>query len=209
MIVGYCRVSTKDQNLDRQIHALSKAGCEHVYQDKLSGKNTDRPELQVCLQSLRAGDTLIVQKLDRLARSLKDLIEIIEDLGARKVNFICIDNKIDTTTPAGKLMFQLIGAIAEFERSLIVSRVQDGIENAKRNGVRFGRRFSLLDQKRMEALYVAWKDQGDGARKLSEDFNVPIRAVYRWIEDFKEGVTVAEMFPSEEPKSAKTIYKEI
>lgn len=207
MTIGYCRVSTKDQNLDRQIHALTKYGAKQIFQDKLSGKNADRPELKACLQILKAGDTLVVQKLDRLARSLKDLITIMEDLGERKINFVCIDNAIDTSTPAGKLMFQLVGAIAEFERSLIVSRVQDGIENAKRNGVRFGRKMKR-DQSMMKDFYRSWA-VGTSAKTLTETFPLSRRDVYRYISKFKTGVTVSDMYPQEEPKNVDNIFKEV
>src|SRR4051812_12847633 len=122
MKIGYARVSTNDQNLDLQINELQKAGCEKIYQEKVSGKLKDRPELESMMNQLRSGDQVIVWKLDRIGRSLKNLIEIVEHLKERSVDFICLHNNIDTSTSTGRLTFNLFAALAEYERELIVER---------------------------------------------------------------------------------------
>jgi len=126
MKTGYARVSTKDQDtqLQLQLDALNAAGCERIYQEKQSGVKQDRLELQQCLKSLRAGDSLIVWKLDRLGRSLQHLIEVIADLENRQIGFQSLTENIDTTSPTGKLIFHIFGSLAEFERGLIRERVK-------------------------------------------------------------------------------------
>ncbi|WP_326829663.1 recombinase family protein [Streptosporangium sp. NBC_01810] len=138
-LVGYGRVSTRDQNLDRQHTALTDAGCIRVFADKLSGKNTERPELAACLDYLRAGDTLVVLSLDRLARSLHDLITIVAELRRREIGFRSLHESLDTTTPAGRLMFHFFAALAEFIRELIVEGTHEGLAAARARGQRLGR----------------------------------------------------------------------
>lgn len=138
-LVGYGRVSTKDQNLDRQKLALTEAGCIRVFADKLSGKNTDRPELAACLDYLRPGDTLVVLSLDRLSRSLQDLITIVADLRRREVGFRSLHEALDTTTPGGRLVFHVFAALAEFIRELIVEGTNEGLAAARARGQRLGR----------------------------------------------------------------------
>lgn len=137
--VGYGRVSTKDQNLGRQEDALAAAGCIRIFTDKLSGKNTDRPELAACLDYLRPGDTLVVLSLDRLARSLQDLITIVADLRRRGVGFRSLHEALDTTTPGGRLVFHVFAALAEFIRELIVEGTNEGLAAARARGQRLGR----------------------------------------------------------------------
>lgn len=127
MIIGYARVSTQDQHLELQLDALITAGCEQTFQEKITGKSKDRPELTLCLRTLRSGDVLVVWKLDRLARSLKDLVEIISDLESKGIGFKSITESIDTTSPSGKLIFHIFGALAEFEHSLIRERTLEGL----------------------------------------------------------------------------------
>ena len=131
MIIGYARVSTHDQNLDSQLDALQKADCEQIFQEKITGKSKDRPELLSCLKALRKGDVLIVWKLDRLARSLKDLVEIITDLNQREIGFKSLTEAIDTTSATGRLVFHIFGALAEFEHSLIRERTIAGLDAAR------------------------------------------------------------------------------
>src|SRR5687767_13618719 len=118
MIVGYARVSTQDQNSQLQLDALRGAGCEQLFQETATGKFRERPELTACLRATRKGDSLVVWKLDRLARSLKDLVEIIHDLQQRGVGFRSLTESIDTTSSGGRLVFHIFGALAEFEHSL-------------------------------------------------------------------------------------------
>jgi DNA invertase Pin-like site-specific DNA recombinase len=119
MIIGYARVSTQDQNPQLQLDALTTAGCEEVFHEKATGVVRERPELTACLRTLRKGDTLVVWKLDRLARSLKDLVQIVHDLDSRHVGFKSLTESIDTTSSGGRLVFHIFGALAEFEHTLI------------------------------------------------------------------------------------------
>lgn len=143
MIVGYARVSTQDQSLDLQSDALRTAGCEEIFSEKITGKQRERPELQNCLRMLRKGDVLVVWKLDRLARSLKDLVELITELEAKKVGFRSITEAIDTTTAGGKLVFHIFGALAEFEHNLIRERTLAGLAAARARGRKGGRKPSM------------------------------------------------------------------
>ncbi len=139
MLIGYARVSTQDQKPELQHDALSKAGCEKVFTEKASGAQRDRPELAAAIGYMREGDTLVVWKLDRLARSMKQLIETVEGLEARGIGFRSLTEAIDTTTPGGKLVFHIFGALAEFERSIIRERTRAGLEAARARGRRGGR----------------------------------------------------------------------
>ena len=145
MYVGYARVSTQDQNIELQIDALQEAGCEEVYQEKISGTKSDRPALEVCIRSLRQGDIFVVWKLDRLARSLKDLVSIITILDSKGVGFMSLTESIDTTSAAGKLIFHVFGALAEFEHSLIRERTKAGLQAARARGRKGGRKPALND----------------------------------------------------------------
>jgi Enterobacteriaceae phage serine recombinase len=138
MLVGYARVSTADQNLDLQLNALRAAGVEQIITDQASGSRVNRPGLKELDKVLRAGDTLVVWKLDRLSRSLRDLLDIINQLHGRDVGFQSLTEKIDTTSPGGKLIFHVIGALAEFERSMIVERTNAGLDAARKRGVKLG-----------------------------------------------------------------------
>lgn len=146
MIIGYARVSTQDQNLELQLDALHAAGCEQTFQEKITGKSKERPELTLCLRTLRSGDVLVVWKLDRLARSLKDLVEIISELEAKGVGFKSITESIDTTSPSGKLIFHIFGALAEFEHSLIRERTLEGLKAARARGRKGGRKPAMTAQ---------------------------------------------------------------
>ena len=138
-LIGYARVSTSGQLLDRQQHALTELGCLRIFADKLSGKNADRPELAACLDYLRPGDTLVVPSLDRLSRSLADLITIVTTLRRQEVGFKSLHEALDTTTPGGRLVFHVFAALAEFIRELIVEGTHEGLDAARARGVRLGR----------------------------------------------------------------------
>jgi DNA invertase Pin-like site-specific DNA recombinase len=145
MLVGYARVSTQDQSPHLQLDALKSAGCEKVFEEKASGAKRERPELIAALGFMRAGDTLVVWKLDRLARSLKQLMETVEDLSARGIGFRSLTEAIDTTTSGGRLVFHIFGALAEFERGIIRERTTAGLEAARARGRTGGRPRSLDD----------------------------------------------------------------
>ena len=146
MKVGYARVSTDEQTLDLQIDALQKEGCDRIFQDKMSGTKSERPQLRECLDYVRAGDILVVWRLDRLGRSLKHLIEIVEGLSGRGIEFKSITESMDTASPGGKLIFHFFGAIAEFERNLIRERTLAGLAAARARGRNGGRPHSLGDK---------------------------------------------------------------
>jgi DNA invertase Pin-like site-specific DNA recombinase len=168
MKIGYARVSTEDQNLDLQRTALIQAGCGDIFQDRISGMVTKRPGLDHALHHCGEGDVLVVWKLDRLGRSLSHLIEIIQTLGQRGVGFQSISENIDTTTAGGRLVFHMMGSLAEFERSLIAERTKAGLSAARARGVRLGRRKALsADQvKHARALIEAGESASDIARSL-------------------------------------------
>lgn len=146
MLVGYERVSTDDQTVDLQHDALVNAGCEKFFSDKMTGVKFDRPGLTECLNFLREGDVLVVWRLDRLGRSLKDLIEIIDTLESRKIGFKSVQESLDTTTSGGRLVFQIFGAIAEFEKNLIRERTKAGLASARARGRKGGRQQKLTPQ---------------------------------------------------------------
>lgn len=139
MLIGYARVSTQEQDTSLQRVALLKAGCDRLFEEKASGAQRDRPELAAAISFLRPGDTLVVWKLDRMARSLKQLIETVEGLEAQGIGFRSLTESIDTTSPGGKLIFHIFGALAEFERGLIRERTMAGLAAARAKGRRAGR----------------------------------------------------------------------
>jgi len=138
--IGYARVSTLDQRTDLQLDALKQAGCDRVYTEHFTGSARARPELENCLWSLRSGDALVVWRLDRLGRSLKDLVTIITELEDRDVAFRSITESIDTSTAGGKLVFHIFGALAEFERSIMQERTRAGLAAARARGRKGGRK---------------------------------------------------------------------
>jgi len=147
MKIGYCRVSTDDQDLSLQKDALLAAGCEQIYSEKASGMKADRPQLQAALAFARAGDTLVVWKLDRLGRSLVQLVTTIEHLKSIGVQFQCLSPDMDTTTPGGMLIFGVFAAVAEFERGLISERTKAGLKAAEARGRKGGRRPAMTPEK--------------------------------------------------------------
>lgn len=150
-LIGYARVSTSGQLVDRQLRALTDAGCIRVFSDKLSGRTADRPELAACLEYLRPGDTLVVPSLDRLSRSLQDLIGLVADLRRRGVGFRSLHEALDTTTPGGRLVFHVFAALAEFIRELIVEGTREGLDAARARGQRLGRPPALTPEQVCQA----------------------------------------------------------
>lgn len=167
MKYGYALVSTDDQKADLQIASLKEAGCEHVFTDTASGK---RPELTSCLESLWAGDTLIVWKLDRLGRSLSHLVAVLSDLQKQGVSFLSLTEAIDTESAAGRLMGHMLAALAEFERALIVERTQAGLKAAKNRGIKLGRKPSLSEDQRKHARKLL--DSGESPLAIAKLLNV-------------------------------------
>jgi DNA invertase Pin-like site-specific DNA recombinase len=150
MLIGYARVSTDDQDTAAQVAALKVAGCERIYREKASGGRWDRPELHRVLDQLRKGDVLVVWKLHRLSRSLRDVLVIVERLTDAKAGFRSLTEAIDTTTPAGRMMMQMVGAFAEFERAMLRERTKAGLDAARQDGRIGGRRPKLSPQQQAE-----------------------------------------------------------
>ena len=151
MLIGYARVSTDDQDTAVQVAALKAAGCERIFREKASGGRWDRPELHRLLDQLRKGDVLVVWKLDRLSRSLRDVLIIMERLAEAKAGFRSLTEAIDTTTPAGRMMMQMVGAFAEFERAMLRERTKVGLDAARAEGRIGGRRPKLSPRQRSMA----------------------------------------------------------
>src|SRR5512133_2128472 len=163
MLIGYTRVSTNDQDGAAQVTALKAAGCERIFREKASGGRWDRPELHRLLDQLRKGDVLIVWKLDRLSRSLRDVLAIMERLGEAKAGFRSLTEAIDTTTPAGRMMMQMVGAFAEFERAMLRERTKAGLESARREGRVGGRRPKVSRQQQVEIVRMVSKGRKTAA----------------------------------------------
>ncbi|HEV2810258.1 MAG TPA: recombinase family protein [Acidimicrobiales bacterium] len=180
--LGYTRVSTVDQNPDLQIDELTAAGCHRVFVERASGARTDRPQLADVLDHLRPGDTLVVWRLDRLARSLRELIEVVTTLEERGVGLRSLHEQLDTTSPGGKLVFHLFGALAEFERDLIRERTQAGLAAARARG-RYGGRPTVMTPRtiaRARELYA----QGDlTVAEIAKTLKVSRASIYRHLPD--------------------------
>lgn len=176
-IIGYARVSTFEQTLDLQRDALDAAGAVSIYEDKASGKSADRPELLHCLKALRDGDTLVVWRLDRLGRNLQDLIRIVNELEERGIKFRSLKESIDTTGPAGKLVFHMFAALAEFERELVRERTLAGLEAARARGRKGGRPESL-DAKQRQAVLAMMSGRVMSIAEIARQFNVSRSTLY-------------------------------
>jgi DNA invertase Pin-like site-specific DNA recombinase len=179
MKIGYARVSTEDQNLDLQRRALEGAGCELIFSDQVSGAAEKRPGLDEALARCAAGDVLVVWKLDRLGRSLSHLIAVIKTIGDRGGGFQSLSESIDTTTAGGRLVFHMMGAIAEFERALITERTTAGIAAARKRGVKLGRRKALTapQVKHAKSLIASGESPSVVARSLKVGRSTLYRAL--------------------------------
>lgn len=193
MLVGYARVSTQDQTADLQIDALRAAGCEKIFIETASGSKADRPELLKALEYMRGGqDSLVVWKLDRLARSLLQLIETVNDLQNRDIGFRSLTENIDTSSSGGRLIFHIFSSIAEFERDLIRERTKAGLEAARKRG-KHGGRPKAMDSAAIvqaKALFA----QGDmTAKQVAKRLNVSVATLYRYLQP-------ANKFPPVQPE---------
>lgn len=180
MLIGYARVSTVDQNLALQRDALTEAGCERIFIEQMSGAVADRPELMAAVHYARGGDTLVVWKLDRLARSLKQLIETVETLRERGINFRSLTEALDTTTAQGRLVFHMFGALAEFERGLIRERTRAGLKSARKAG-RTGGRPPKLTEKDIQAAKAMLTNPDIGVAEVAHRLGVSQATLYRHI----------------------------
>lgn len=179
MRIGYARVSTKEQDIDSQVARLTD--CERVFSEKWSGKDVGRPELAQCLTYVREGDTLVITRLDRLARSLAHLCSIADTLARKGVSLVVLDQAIDTTTPSGKLLFHMLGAIAEFELGLRKEQQRAGIAHARAVGKNTGRPVRLPDDRK--ALAVQRMRDGAPIRDVATDFRVSKSTLRRYLRD--------------------------
>ncbi|MCH6267197.1 recombinase family protein [Neobacillus citreus] len=179
MKIGYARVSTNDQSLDLQIDALNQAGCEKIYQEKISGMKDDRPQLNELIQFARNGDILIVHKLDRLGRSTKRIIELSEQLEQRGIELVSIRDNIDTTTAVGKAMFRMLAVLAEMERDLIVERTKAGLVSARARGRKGGR--PRTDNKKVEKAIKLYHSEQYTVKEIEEITGVSKATLYRSI----------------------------
>ena len=176
--IGYARVSTREQNPDGQTDLLAAAGCEKVFVEHASGVLAKRPALDDALDYLRSGDTLVVTKLDRLGRSVRNLKEVVESLQQRGIGLKALSQGIDTTTPGGRLFFHMLAAIAEFEHDLIVERTQDGLAAARARGRKGGGRFKMTATKARQARAM-YDEKSYTVQQIAERFGVSRGTIYR------------------------------
>ena len=179
MLIGYARVSTQDQNLDLQSEALTKAGCEKIFNDKISGSRAERPGLTKALEMLREGDTLVVWKLDRLGRSVKNLVDLVGELHQQGIQFKSLTDAIDTGTPSGRFFFHVMASLAEMERELTVERTRAGLEVARQLGRKGGRR-RLMTESKIESAKKLLAN-GVPPRDVAMNLGVSVPTLYRWI----------------------------
>ncbi|MDX3713358.1 recombinase family protein [Streptomyces europaeiscabiei] len=185
-LIGYARVSTKDQNLDRQLIALEAAGCQRVFSDKKSGKNAEREELRNALDYLRPGDTLIVSSLDRLGRSIQDLITIVGDLRKNGIGFRSLHESLDTTTPGGRLVFHVFAALAEFIRELIVQGTHEGLAAARARGQRLGRPPAMSEEQVRHARAML-ADPEASISSIAKLLSVSRTTLYKYVPELRAG----------------------
>ncbi len=180
MRIGYARVSTHEQNLDLQKDALEKAGCKKIFVDKVCGVAADRPGIEETLSHLREGDTLVVWRLDRLGRSLKNLIQLISRLEEMKVGFQSLHESMDTTSSGGKLVFHIFGALAEFERNLIRERTQAGLAAARARG-RKGGRPKVLNEQQRKLVVRLYNERKNTTKEICEMMKISRPTLYSYI----------------------------
>ena len=180
-IFGYARVSTEQQNLDRQLDALRKYGVDMIYNEKMTGTKKDRPELSKLLDRMTEGDTVVVAELSRLGRSTKDLIELTEQFQQKGVHLISLKESIDTSTPTGKLLFTLMSAIAQFERDVIADRTREGLRSARARGRTGGR--TKTDAVAIKRAVKLYNTQQYSIRKIEELTGVKKSTLYRYLKE--------------------------
>ena len=180
MKVGYARVSTDEQNLRAQIDALRAAGCERIFEDKgVSGGAVFKPALRECVAFMREGDELVITRLDRLSRSLKELIVMAETLGEKGFAFRSLHEQIETASPAGRLFFHIVGALAEFERDMIRARTREGMQAARRRGAKIGRPPAISDEQWSIALSLMSGDNPKAPAELARLLGVSRQAIHK------------------------------
>lgn len=184
MFVGYARVSTIDQNLDMQIDCLKNVGCERIFEDKASGIKENRKGLEEALNFIRPGDTLVVWKIDRLGRSLKQLIEIVLNLKEKGIGFCSVTENFNTNTPGGELIFNIFGALAQFEREIIRERTRAGLSAARSRG-KLGGRPKLLDDKMKQTALKLYEDKTLLVKDICNTLGISRATFYRYLNENK------------------------
>lgn len=184
MKIGYIRISTTDQNTARQEVLMKELGVEQVYIDRISGKNTNRPELTKMMSYVRQGDTVIVESISRFARNTKDLLELVEQLTSKQVEFISKKEAIDTSTPTGKFMLTIFGAVAELEREYILQRQKEGIAIAKQQGVYKGRK--PIEHPKFTEVVLLWKQNKITAVEAMKRLDMKPSTFYRKVKAFEK-----------------------
>ena len=179
MLIGYARVSTQDQNLELQFDALNKSGCKKIFEDRVSGSRAERPGLNKLLEMLREGDTLVVWKLDRLGRSVKNLVDLVVELHKQGVHFKSLTDSIDTGTPSGRFFFHVMASLAQMERELTIERTRAGLEVARQLGRKGGRKRQMTDSKIESAKKLL--ANGIPPRDVAKNLGVSVPTLYRWI----------------------------
>lgn len=180
MLIGYSRVSTNDQSLDSQVDKLKQYGCEKIFTDVVSGAKSERTGLSNMLEYVRSGDTIVVCRLDRLGRGLKDLINLINTFQERNINFKSLTENIDTSTPTGKLMFHISGAFAEFERNIIRERTKAGLESARARGKNGGRP-TVMTEDKIKMAKSLYKDKSLDITSIVKQLGVCKATFYKMI----------------------------
>lgn len=179
IMIGYARVSTQDQNLELQVKALTQAGCGRIFEDKISGSRAERPGLIKAQESLRRGDTLVVWKLDRLGRSVKNLVDLVGELQAQGIQFKSVTDSIDTGTASGRFFFHVMASLAEMERELTVERTRAGLEVARQQG-RVGGRKRLMTESKIKSARKLLAS-GVPPRDVAANLGVSVPTLYRWV----------------------------
>ena len=182
MKVGYIRTSTVEQNEARQVTMMKENGVEKVFLDKLSGKDRNRPQLTEMLSFIREGDTVIVESFSRFARNAKDLLNIVEEISKKGATFISLKESVDTSTPTGKFMLTIFGAVSELERASLLQRQAEGIEEAKKAGKYAGRKPINIDEEKLKSVYKKWKCGEITAKKAMEILNLKPNTFYRRVQ---------------------------
>lgn len=182
MIIGYARVSTKDQNLDRQIDNLKARGCERIFQEKITGTKASRPELDKLLLTLRPGDVLVIDSFSRLSRSTQDLLAMVDKLNELGVQLVSLKEQLDTTTATGKMMMTMLSALIQFERDLLVERTNDGLKAAKARGRVGGRPRVGTDATKKKAIAL-YNSNTMTNTEIARDAGVSIATLNRWIKE--------------------------
>lgn len=177
--IGYARVSARDQNLELQRSALKSDGCDQIYEDTISGMKHQRPALSRAIEMLREGDTFVVWKLDRLGRSLKDVLAFTSELSERNINFVSLTDAVDTTTPSGRFFFHIMASLAEMERELMIERTQAGLRAARDQGRVGGRKRLMTESKIRSAKRLL--QQGIPPKEVALNLGVSVPTLYRWV----------------------------